>query len=91
MSNGETIVLKAAIKPIATLKRPLASVDIMSKKPLKATVERSDVCVVPAAGIIGEAVVSFEIARQMKLKFGGDSIAEMNSNYIRYMNHIRKR
>lgn len=91
MSNGENIVLRAAMKPIPTLMKPLRSVDVLSKKPFKASVERSDVCAVPAAGVVAEAVAAFEIASAMIEKFGGDSIDEMKRNYDGYLKHLRFR
>jgi chorismate synthase len=91
MSNGENIVLRAAMKPIPTLMKPLRSVDVVSKKPFKASVERSDVCAVPAAGVVAEAVAAFEIASAMIDKFGGDSIDEMKRNYDGYLKHLRFR
>jgi chorismate synthase len=91
MSNGESIVLRAAMKPIPTLMKPLRSVDVLSKKPFKASVERSDVCAVPAAGVVAEAVAAFEIASVMIEKFGGDSIDEMKRNYDGYLRHLRLR
>ena len=69
----------------------MASVDLLTKKPFKASVERSDICSVPAAGVIGEAVVAFEIARAFREKFGGDSLEEMTRNYHGYLNSIRER
>jgi len=91
MSNGENIVLRAAMKPIPTLMKPLRSVDVLSKKPFKASVERSDVCAVPAASVVAEAVAAFEIAFAMIEKFGGDSIDEMKRNYDGYLRHLRSR
>jgi chorismate synthase len=91
MSNGEPIVLRAAMKPIPTLMKPLRSVDMATKKPFKASIERSDVCAVPAAGVVGEAVVAFEIAQALIEKFGGDSIDEMKRNYCSYMRHVYDR
>jgi chorismate synthase len=91
MSNGEPIVLRAAMKPIPTLMKPLRSVDMATKKPFKASIERSDVCAVPAAGVVAEAVVAFEIASAMIEKFGGDSIEEMKRNYCSYMRNIHVR
>jgi chorismate synthase len=88
MSNGEPIVLRAAMKPIPTLMKPLRSVDMATKKPFKASIERSDVCAVPAAGVVAEAVVAFEIASAMIEKFGGDSIEEMKRNYCSYMRNV---
>ena len=88
MSNGEPIVLRAAMKPIPTLYKPLRSIDIETKKPFKASVERSDVCAVPAAAVIGEAVVAFEVASAFIEKFGGDSITEMKRNYKGYLDSV---
>lgn len=91
MSNGENIVLRAAMKPIPTLMKPLRSADLVSKKPFKASVERSDVCAVPAAGVVAEAAVAFEMASAMIEKFGGDSIEEMKRNYHGYDKHLKAR
>ncbi len=91
ISNGENIVLRAAMKPIPTLMKPLHSVDLASKKAFKASVERSDVCAVPAAGVVAEAAVAFEISAAMVEKFGGDSIDEMKRNYHTYMKHLNAR
>ncbi len=91
ISNGESIVLRAAMKPIPTLMKPLRSVDMASKKPFKASVERSDVCAVPAAGVVAEAAVAFEIASAMIEKFGGDSMEEMRRNHHWYMKYLKSR
>ena len=91
ISNGEPITLRAAMKPIPTLMKPLRSADIMSKKPFKAGVERSDVCAVPAAGVVAEAAVAFEIASAMIEKFGGDSLDEMKRNTLSYDKHMKAR
>lgn len=91
MSNGEPIVIRGAMKPIATQYTPMASVDIHTKEPFRASVERSDICAVPAAGVVGEAVVAFEIARAFREKFGGDSLEEMTRNYHGYMRSVRER
>jgi chorismate synthase len=91
MSNGEDITLRAAMKPIPTLMKPLRSVDLGTKKPFKAAVERSDVCAVPAAAVVGEAVTAFEIAAAMIDKFGGDSIDEMKRNYGQYRKQLKDR
>jgi chorismate synthase len=91
MSNGENIVLRAAMKPIPTLMKPLRSVDLSSKKPFKASVERSDVCAVPAAGVVAEAAAAFEIASALIEKFGGDSLDEMRRNYSAYMKYLKLR
>ena len=91
MSNGEPIILRAAMKPISTLAQPLSSIDIVSKKPVKAMKERADVCALPAASVIGEAVAAFEIARAIREKFGGDSLSETKKNYSGYLDYLRKR
>jgi chorismate synthase len=91
MSNGEAIVLRAAMKPIPTLYKPLRSVDMVSKKPFKASIERSDACAVPAAGVVAEAAAAFELATAMIEKFGGDSIEEMKRNYHGYDKHLKTR
>jgi len=91
MTNGEPILIRGAMKPIATQYAPMASVDIRTKEPFRATVERSDICAVPAAGVVGEAVVGFEIARAFREKFGGDSLEEMTRNYQGYVESIRQR
>ncbi len=90
MSNGENIVLRAAMKPIPTLSQPLSSVDIISKKPFPAAKERADICAVPAAGVIGEAVVAYELAQAMLEKFGGDSLTEIKRNYAGYMQQVKE-
>jgi len=89
ISNGEPIVLRVAMKPISTLYSPKKSVDIETKQPFDATVERSDICTVPAAGVVGEAVVAFEIANAMIDKFGGDSLEEMKRNYHAYQEYVK--
>ena len=90
MSNGETIVLRAAMKPIPTLYEPLRSVDMVTHEPFDATVERSDACAVPAALVVAEAVVSLVIADAMLEKFGGDSIDEIRHNLAGYRARIQK-
>src|SRR5581483_4339367 len=77
ISNGEDIVLNVAKKPISTLKKPLRSVDIETKKNLKAAYERSDVCAVPAASVIGEAFVGWVIGDAFLEKMGGDFMDEI--------------
>jgi len=91
MSNGEPLVLRAVMKPIPTLYKPLKSVDMESKRPFKASVERSDICAVPAAAVIGESVVAFELARAFMEKFGGDSLGEVRRSYSGYLRHLKKR
>jgi chorismate synthase len=91
MTNGERLVVRAAMKPIATLMKPLPSVDMVTKEKTAATVERSDVCAVPAAAVIGEAMVAIELCRAMQEKFGGDSLIEMKLNHRLYLEYIEKR
>ncbi|MCX5642515.1 MAG: chorismate synthase [Candidatus Omnitrophica bacterium] len=79
ITNGQPLVIRAAMKPISTLGQPLTTVDIISRKPAKAIKERSDVCAVPAAGIVGEAMVAFVLADAFLEKFGGDSIEEIKA------------
>jgi len=88
ISNGEPLIIRAAMKPIATLYNPLHSVDIITKKPVKAAVERSDICRVPSAAVIGEAMVAIELAKIFLEKFGGDSMREITKNYKSYTSHI---
>ncbi|PIU40758.1 MAG: chorismate synthase, partial [Candidatus Omnitrophica bacterium CG07_land_8_20_14_0_80_50_8] len=90
MTNGENLVLRAAMKPFATLMRPLQSVNIESKKKEAATVERSDVTAVPACGVVGEAMVAFELAKSYLEKFGGDSLVETRRNFEGYLKQIRE-
>lgn len=89
VSNGQPIIARCAMKPIATLLKPLDSVNIKTKKPTKATVERSDVCAVFSAGIVGEAAVAFEIANAMIEKFGGDSLDETKRNFDGYLKQVK--
>lgn len=91
MSNGEDIVVKAAMKPIPTLYTPLKSVDVNTKEPFEASVERSDASAVPAASVIGEAVMAYELAKAFLEKFGGDSMTEIINNYNSYMNNINEK
>ncbi len=88
ITNGQPIVVRVAMKPIATLGKPLASVDIKTKQNIKAVVERHDICAVAAAGIVGEAVLAFELADAMTEKFGGDSLSEMKRNYAGYIKQV---
>lgn len=90
MSNGEEIVLRAAMKPIPTLYHPLQSVDLVTKEPFEASVERSDVCAVPAACVIGEAVAAWELACAFIEKFGGDSLDELKRNRDSYLAYLRQ-
>ncbi|RJQ54532.1 MAG: chorismate synthase [Nitrospiraceae bacterium] len=90
MSNGMPLIIRAAMKPIPTLKTPLSSVDIITKKPFSAAYERSDVCAVPAASVIGEAVTAIVIADSFLSKFGGDSMEEVRRNYEGYIKQMRE-
>ncbi|MCJ7514454.1 MAG: chorismate synthase, partial [Dehalococcoidia bacterium] len=88
MSNGEPIVVRAAVKPIATLGKPLPSIDLRTGKKTEAHYERSDICVVPAAGVIGEAMVAIVLANAMLEKFGGDHLKEILANYKNYISSV---
>ena len=90
VSNGEDIRVRGYLKPISTLRRPLASVDFATREPVKAAYERSDVCVVPAAGVAAEAMVALTLARCALEKFGGDSLVEVKRNYEGYCEQLRK-
>lgn len=85
MTNGAPVVARAALKPISTLREPLPSVDLVTKEEVRAHYERSDVCVVPAGAVIGEAMLAIALAEAMLEKFGGDSLAEMRRNYEAYV------
>ncbi|MGC8834339.1 MAG: chorismate synthase [Armatimonadota bacterium] len=85
VSNGERIVVRAAMKPIPTLLNPLRSVDVATKQEVQSRFERSDVCAVPAAAVVAEAMVAFVLAQEMLVKFGGDSLQEVLRNYNSYM------
>jgi len=89
ISNGEDLVVRGYLKPISTLRRPLASVSFETREVTKAAYERSDVCVVPAAGVAGEAMVALTVARLVVEKFGGDSLRELQRNFTSYCEQIR--
>ena len=89
ISNGEDIIVRGYLKPISTLRRPLASVRFDTREATKAAYERSDVCVVPAAGVAAEAMVALAFARLLLEKFGGDSLRELKRNYDGYLEQIR--
>lgn len=91
MTNGEPVVVRAAMKPLSTLKKPLRSVNMESKEAVQAHFERSDVCAVPAAGVIGEAMVAIVLAEAALEKFGGDSMTEFSRNYQAYMDEVHRR
>jgi chorismate synthase len=90
MTNGQPVIVRGTMKPISTLLQPLESVDLNTREPSKAAYERSDVCAVPAASVIVENVVAFEIARALLEKFGGDSITEVKANYDNFMSTARR-
>jgi chorismate synthase len=90
MTNGQPIVVRGAMKPIATLLKPLASVDLNSHETTSAGYERSDVCAVSAASVVMENVVAFEVAAALRAKFGGDSLLEMQDQYERYLSLARQ-
>ena len=89
ISNGEDVIVRGYLKPISTLRRPLGSVSFATRQEVKAAYERSDVCVVPAAGVAAEAMVALTLAKLAIEKFGGDSLREMVRNYQGYCNQIR--
>jgi len=90
ITNGEDVIVRGYLKPISSLRQPLESVDLETKEAVKAAYERSDVCVVPAAGVIGEAMVALALARVFLEKFGGDSIQETQRNFEGYQEQLRK-
>lgn len=89
MSTGEPLRVRVAFKPLSTLMRPLKSADIKSKAEAVGAIERSDVCAIPAAAVIAETVVAFELANAFLEKFGGDSLAEITRNYQGYLEQVR--
>ena len=89
MTNGQDVVARGFLKPISTLRRPLESVDLATREPALAAYERSDVCVVPAAGVIGEAMVAIVLAQAFLEKFGGDSLGETRRNFEGYMEQVK--
>ncbi len=90
VSNGQEIVVRGYLKPISTLRRPLQSVDFKTRETVKAAYERSDVCVVPAAGVGAEAMVALTLAKCALEKFGGDSLVELRRNYNGYLQQLRE-
>ena len=89
VSNGEEIVVRGYLKPISTLRKPLESVRFDTREATSASYERSDICVVPAAGVVGEAMVALTVARLAQEKFGGDSALELRRNFAGYIEQIR--
>lgn len=90
VSNGQEVRIRGYLKPISTLRRPLQSVDFATRKSVKAAYERSDVCVVPAAGVAAEAMVALTLARCALEKFGGDSMAETCRNFQGYLEQLKR-
>jgi len=88
MTNGEDIVVRGYLKPISTLRKPLETADLETKKRVKGAYERSDVCVVPAAGVAAEAMVAFVLAQAFLEKFGGDSMGETRRNFDGYRKQL---
>ena len=88
MTTGEPLVLRAAMKPLPTLTKPLRSVDIATREPAQALRERTDSAVVPAAGVVGEAMVAFVLASAYRAKFGGDHIDDVREALGRYEERI---
>ena len=89
ITNGQDIIVRGHLKPISTLRRPLESVDLPTRDPALAAYERSDVAVIPAAGVIGEAMVALVLAQAMIEKFGGDSLREAKRNFDNYQTQVR--
>ena len=89
ITNGQDILVRGLLKPISTLRKPLESVDLVTREPALAAYERSDVCVVPAAGVIGEAMVALVLAQAFLEKFGGDSLGETKRNFAGYLEQVR--
>ena len=90
MSTGEEIIVRGLVKPIPTLRRPLMSVDLETKEAFKAQYERSDTCVVPAAGVVGEAMVAIVLTQALQEKYGGDTLEEIQANLGEYRQLIRR-
>jgi len=88
ITNGQDVVVRGYLKPISTLRRPLLTADMNTKEAVKAAYERSDVCVVPAGGVVGEAMVAFELAAAFLEKFGGDSLGETRRNFDGYQKQL---
>ena len=89
VTTGEPLVVRGAMKPISTLRKRLPSVDLRDGSVDDAAVERSDVCALPAAGVVGEAMVALVVADAFLEKFGGDSIEETSRNYAGYLEQLR--
>jgi chorismate synthase len=90
ITNGQDVIVRGYLKPISTLRTPLSTADMVTKQPISAAYERSDVCVVPAGGVAGEAMVSIVLAQAMVEKFGGDSLGEMRRNFDGYLQQLKE-
>ncbi|MBE7463420.1 MAG: chorismate synthase [Planctomycetes bacterium] len=90
ITNGAPLVVRAAMKPISTLMKPLMSVDLQTGEPYKADIERSDFCALPAASVVGENFLAFVLAQALCEKFGGDSLREMKANHAAYLEHLNR-
>jgi chorismate synthase len=90
MTNGQPVVVRAACKPISTLRKPMSTVDLASKEQAQALYERSDVCVVPAASVIGQAVTAFELLGAFLGKFGGDTFEETRQRHDAYRKQLEQ-
>src|SRR5580700_6404980 len=90
ITNGEDVIVRGYLKPISTLRKPLGTADMVTKEPIQAAYERSDWCVVPAAGVAGEAMVALVLADAFLQKFGGDSLAEMRRNFEGYARQVEE-
>jgi chorismate synthase len=90
ITNGQDVIVRGYLKPISTLRTPLSTVDMVTKQPISAAYERSDVCVVPAGGVVGEAMISIVLAQAMMEKFGGDSLGEMRRNFEGYLRQLKE-
>ena len=90
MTNGAEVRVRAHMKPLSTLRKPLASVDVVTKETFKAQVERSDITAITAAGVVGEAMMALVFADAMLEKFGGDSIGETTRNFDNYRRQMQK-
>jgi chorismate synthase len=89
VTNGQPVIVRAAMKPLSTLRKPLRSVDMHTKEAVEAVVERSDVCAVPAAGVVGEAMMAIVLAAAFLDKFGGDSMDEIRRNHQGYLDYLK--
>jgi chorismate synthase len=91
ITNGQRLLVRAAMKPISTLRRPLRSIDLRTRRASAAAFERADVCAVPAAAVVGEAMVRFELGRAFLAKFGGDTLVEIDACFASWLREVRER